>query len=95
MFSNSLYDSSAGAETTTASVSNFLLAMIHYPEIMRKAQAELDAVVGRDRVPTFSDRPHLPYMRAMVKELLRWRPAGPMGESFSSRLLPTEFTIYF
>ncbi|KAJ3563358.1 hypothetical protein NP233_g8993 [Leucocoprinus birnbaumii] len=70
---------SAGAETTTASVSNFLIAMIHYPQIMRKAQAQIDAVVGRDRIPTFADRPHLPYIRALVKELLRWRPAGPMG----------------
>ncbi|KAG6907102.1 hypothetical protein DXG01_010515 [Tephrocybe rancida] len=71
--------SSAGAETTTASVAAFLLAMIHYPEIMRKAQAQIDAVVGRDCVPTFADRVHLPYIRAIVKELLRWRPAGPMG----------------
>lgn len=74
------YFSSAGAETTTASVAAFLIAMIHYPQIMRKAQAQIDAVVGRDRVPTFADRPHLPYIRALVKELLRWRPAGPMGE---------------
>ncbi|KAF8968805.1 cytochrome P450 [Flammula alnicola] len=70
---------SAGAETTTASVANFFIAMIHYPEIMRKAQAEIDRVVGRDRLPSFSDRPNLPYIRALVKELLRWRPAGPMG----------------
>ncbi|KAG5734861.1 Steroid 17-alpha-hydroxylase/17,20 lyase [Termitomyces sp. T112] len=51
---------SAGAETTTASVSFFLIAMIHYPDVMRKAQAQIDAVVGRERVPTFADRPHLP-----------------------------------
>lgn len=70
---------SAGAETTTASVANFLLAMIHYPEVMRKAQSEIDGVVGRDRLPSFKDRPHLPYIRALVRELLRWRPAGPMG----------------
>ena len=72
--------SSAGAETTTASVSNFLLAMIHYPKIMRKAQAEIDRVVGRDRLPSFTDKPHLPYFRALVKEVLRWRPPGPLGE---------------
>ena len=53
--------------------------MIHHPDIMRKAQAEIDSVIGRDRVPTFADRPHLPYIRALVRELLRWRPAGPLG----------------
>jgi len=53
--------------------------MIHYPHIMRKAQAQIDKVVGRDRVPTFADRPHLPYIRAVVKEVLRWWPVVPMG----------------
>jgi cytochrome P450 len=57
--------------------------MIHYPDIMRKAQAEIDTVIGRERVPTFADKPHLPYLQAVVKELLRWRPAGPLGMVFS------------
>jgi cytochrome P450 len=55
------------------------LAMIAYPETQARAQAELDAVVGRARLPTFADYPHLPYIRAMVKEVLRWRPVGPLG----------------
>ena len=53
---------------------------MHYPKVMRKAQAEVDRVVGRDRLPSFADKPHLPYFRALVKEVLRWRPPGPMGE---------------
>jgi cytochrome P450 len=57
----------------------WLLAMIAYPETQARAQAELDAVVGRARPPTFTDHPHLPYLRAMVKETLRWRPVGPVG----------------
>lgn len=61
---------------------NFVLAMLLFPEAKRKAQAELDAVVGRDRLPTFEDRKNLPYIRAMVKEVLRWRPVGPLGKSF-------------
>ena len=48
--------------------------MVAHPEYQRRAQAELDAVVGRSRVPTFSDISSLPYMQAMVKEVLRWRP---------------------
>jgi cytochrome P450 len=53
--------------------------MIAFPEVQRKAQAELDAVVGRARLPTFADAPHLPYVRAAIKEVLRWRPAVPLG----------------
>ena len=53
------------------------LAVTAYPETQSRAHAELDAVVGRGRVPTFSDYSHLPYIRAMVKEILRWRPASP------------------
>ncbi len=45
--------------------------MIVYPETQKRAQAELDAVVGRDRLPSFADYEHLPYIRAMVKEALR------------------------
>ncbi|KAE9397734.1 cytochrome P450 [Gymnopus androsaceus JB14] len=69
----------AGAETTAAALSVFMLAMTLYPDSMRKAQREIDSVVGRGRLPAFADRPHLPYLRAMVKEVLRWRPVGPLG----------------
>ena len=55
------------------------LAMVAYPETQARAHAELDAIVGRARLPTFADYPRLPYIRAMVKEVLRWRPAGPLG----------------
>jgi hypothetical protein len=52
--------------------------MLAYPETQARAQAELDAVIGRTRLPTFADYPHLPYIRAMVKELLRWKPVAPI-----------------
>jgi len=70
---------SAGAETTSTTLSWWALAMITWPEVQRRAQAELDAVVGRDRLPTFADAPHLPYLGAIVKEVLRWRPALPLA----------------
>ena len=72
-------NSGAGAETTSTTMAWWMLAMIAYPETQFRAHAELDAVVGRGRVPTFSDYPHLPYIRAMVKEVLRWRPATPLA----------------
>ena len=57
----------------------WMLAMLAYPETQARAHAELDSVVGRARLPTFADYPHLPYIRAMVKEALRWRPVGPLA----------------
>ncbi|KAJ3961382.1 hypothetical protein N0V92_001951 [Colletotrichum tropicale] len=50
-----------------------------YPEVQRKAQAEIDQVVGQDRLPTFSDRPNLPYIQALLTELLRWQTVVPMS----------------
>jgi cytochrome P450 len=55
------------------------LAMVAFPEVQRRAQAELDAVVGRARLPTFADAPQLPYVRAIIREVLRWRPSLPLG----------------
>jgi cytochrome P450 len=53
--------------------------MIAFPEVQHRAQAELDAVIGRDRLPTFSDAPRLPYLGAVIKEVLRWRPSLPLS----------------
>jgi len=58
----------------------FMLAMIAYPEKQKKCQEELDRVIGSSRMPTFEDQDHLPYVNATVRELLRWRPAFPIGE---------------
>ncbi|KAH9231654.1 hypothetical protein K456DRAFT_1773217 [Colletotrichum gloeosporioides 23] len=73
----SLY--AGGADTTVSTVACFFLAMSLYPEVQRKAQAEIDQVVGQDRLPTFSDRPNLPYIEALLMELLRWQPVVPMS----------------
>ena len=75
---------------TSTSMKVFVLAMVLYPEVMRKAQAEIDAVVGHDRPPTFEDWDNLPYIRAIVKEVLRWRPVTPLGMSpmFCGRIYP-------
>ena len=54
--------------------------MTLYPDVQVKAQAELDALIGKDlRLPTFSDRDYLPYVNAIVKEVLRWNPSVPLG----------------
>lgn len=74
---NSMY--SASMDTTITVVQLFLLAMILHPEVLRKAQAELDAVVGPARLPTFADRPALPYLDAVMSEVLRWGVPVPLG----------------
>lgn len=56
-----------------------MLSMTLYPDAVRLAQAHIDSVVGRERMPTFGDRSKLPYIDAIVKEVLRWRPVGPIG----------------
>jgi len=53
--------------------------MLVYPSVQACAHAELDEVIGRARPPTFADIPFLPYIRAMVKETLRWAPISPFG----------------
>ncbi|KAJ6555567.1 cytochrome P450 monooxygenase [Mycena vulgaris] len=69
----------AGTEAIAISLNAFILAMIVYPEVQRKAQEELDAVIGKDRLPDFSDQSSLPYCNAIVKEVLRWNPPAPLA----------------
>jgi len=69
----------AGADTTVASLKGFLLAMLLFPETQRKGQEEIDRVVGRDRLPVLADRDQLPYINAMMKEVMRWHTAGPIA----------------
>ncbi|KAK0479595.1 cytochrome P450 [Armillaria novae-zelandiae] len=71
----SLY--AGGADTTVASVYAFFKAMLLYPEVQAKAQAEIDAVIGHDRLPRFDDRERLPYINALVLEVTRWHTVGP------------------
>jgi cytochrome P450 len=53
--------------------------MVLHPEVLQKAQEELDTVVGNDRLPSFADRPNLPYINAVVLEVFRWHNIGPTG----------------
>lgn len=64
---------------TVSSISFLFLALVISPQVQKRAQEELDMVVGRDRLPTFDDRPRLPYIDAICRELLRWQMVTPMG----------------
>ncbi|KAG1827574.1 cytochrome P450 [Suillus subaureus] len=67
----------AGTETTSVAICTVLMAAAHFPEEQAKVQAELDAVIGLERVPTFADKPSLPRLEAFISEALRWRPLAP------------------
>ncbi|CAL1703237.1 unnamed protein product [Somion occarium] len=69
----------AGVDTSAPTLQLFFYAMLTYPEIQTKAHAELDRVVGPSRLPTMDDRPNLPYVEAILKEVLRWKPVTPLG----------------
>lgn len=69
----------AGSETTSAFLNTILLFLTLNPDVVRKAQEELDMVVGAERLPTWEDEVKLPYIRAIIKETLRMRPPNKVG----------------
>ncbi|ETW77249.1 cytochrome P450 monooxygenase 26 [Heterobasidion irregulare TC 32-1] len=69
----------AGTDTTASLLAFFILALLRYPEVQERAQSELDAIVGRDRLPEYEDKEALPYINAICQELLRWRMVAPLG----------------
>ena len=60
-------------------MSTFFLAMARNTQVMKKAQNQLDDVLGRDRLPEHSDIDNLPYITAIIKETFRWSPPVPIG----------------
>lgn len=53
--------------------------MATFPEFQKKAQAEIYSVIGPERLPEYNDRESLPYIESLYREVLRWRPPGPLG----------------
>jgi hypothetical protein len=69
-------------DTTVSALSTFFLAMLANPEAQRKAQTEIDAVTGGKYLPDFDDEAAMPYVSALVKEVLRWKNVTPIGMYF-------------
>ncbi|KAG2413757.1 hypothetical protein HFD88_002946 [Aspergillus terreus] len=69
----------AGSDTSSSTLVTFVLACCAFPETLPRAWEELDRVVGSHRSPTFQDEPDLPYVKAFVKEVLRWRSVAVIG----------------
>jgi cytochrome P450 len=53
--------------------------MALFPDVFKKAQSEIDSVIGNERLPMLSDRINLPYVDALIQEVLRWSPVTPYG----------------
>ncbi|KAK7044445.1 cytochrome p450 [Favolaschia claudopus] len=64
-------------KNTVSALGTFILAMTMYPEVQKKARAAIEEAVGRDRLPDFEDS--IPYIDALVHEVLRWRPVTPLS----------------
>ncbi|KAK7697636.1 hypothetical protein SLS64_013375 [Diaporthe eres] len=69
----------ADIDTTGSTLRAFFLAMSVFPDVQRRAQNEIDEVVGRSRLPRHEDRANLPCVNAVVKESFRWLPSVPLG----------------
>ena len=64
---------------TLTFLETFILAMVLHPAAQKTAQAELDALLYSERLPTFADQENLPYLAALVKECWRWQVGMPLG----------------
>lgn len=69
----------AGSDTTSSTLYGFVQAMLLFPDVQRKVQEEIDRVVGPNRMPTMEDEQDLQYVRACMKESLRWMPTTILG----------------
>ncbi|KAH8693657.1 putative cytochrome P450 [Talaromyces proteolyticus] len=91
----------AGSDTTANVLTAFIQAVTKWPRVQRKAQEEIDAKIGEDRTPNWADYSSLPYVAAIVKETMRWRPVTPLGiphaldedEWVDGKLLPKGTTL--
>ncbi|KAF8207028.1 cytochrome P450 [Mycena galopus ATCC 62051] len=92
----------AGVGTTIGTIEVFLLAMILFPDVQKKAQAEIDAVVGQSKCPGFENHDALPYVQALIKEVTRWRCIAPTGvphstskdDVYRGMFIPKGATVY-
>ncbi|CAA7270108.1 unnamed protein product [Cyclocybe aegerita] len=92
----------AGADTTVAAVKAFYFLMMLYPEIQKRAQAEVDSIIAKEqRLPTLQDRPSMPYIDAVMQEVFRWTPSSPIGlfhctaadDAYYGYFIPAKTTI--
>ncbi|KAH6625117.1 cytochrome P450 [Boeremia exigua] len=69
----------AGSDTTSSILIGLVQALLVHPSVQKTAQEEIDRIVGPHRLPTMEDSPTLPYIRAIVKESIRWMPTAVLA----------------
>ncbi|KAF8901593.1 cytochrome P450 [Mucidula mucida] len=69
----------AGTDTNVSVISSFFLAMVLNPEIQQRGRQEILGIIGKERLPQFSDQNSLPFVAAIVQECFRWNPSVPLG----------------
>ncbi|KAJ3563355.1 hypothetical protein NP233_g8990 [Leucocoprinus birnbaumii] len=92
---------SAGFDTTLSALMTAVIALVLDPVIQARAQAELDSVIGRNRLPEFSDRDKLPFIHCIINETFRWGATTPVGvphrltqdDTYNGYFLPAGTTI--
>ncbi|KAF9523508.1 cytochrome P450 [Crepidotus variabilis] len=92
----------AASDTTATPIVVFIYLMVKYPEIQRRAQAEIDRVVGDERLPNFNDREDMPYIEAIYREVLRFHPPAVLSiphtltadDVYNGYFLPKGSTVY-
>ncbi|KAF9531054.1 cytochrome P450 [Crepidotus variabilis] len=91
-----------GSDTTVSALSSFVLAMLLYPEVQKKGQEAIDAVLLDERLPDMNDFGTIPYIDAILKEVLRWNPVAPLGvpyatlsdDTYTGYDIPAGATVY-
>ncbi|KAG2188787.1 hypothetical protein INT44_003926 [Umbelopsis vinacea] len=91
----------AGSETTASTLQWIFAVLTNYPEIQEKVFGEIDAVVGRDRLPTADDEPNLPYLQCVILETLRLFTPAPLGvphatsseDTYNNFVIPKKATV--
>ncbi|KAJ7157610.1 cytochrome P450 [Mycena crocata] len=92
----------AGADTSVSAIKSFFFAMMMFPAVQKTAQGEVDKFfASENRIPTMSDQAAFPYVASVLKEVLRWAPASPIGlfhcnsktDIYKGFLIPAKTTI--
>ncbi|KAH9933809.1 cytochrome P450 [Fomitopsis serialis] len=97
--SSALY--AGGADTVVGVLTGFILQMVLCPEVQKRAQSELDRIVG-NRLPNIDDLSNLSFVSALLKEVLRWASVSPLGlphrltkdDTYSGYFIPKDTTVY-
>ncbi|KAG8884278.1 hypothetical protein FRB98_002518 [Tulasnella sp. 332] len=92
----------AGSSSMAGTLSTFMLAMLLHPEVQERARAEIDRVVGGDRLPVIADKEATPYLNAIILETFRWHPIFPIGvphrlirdDVYEGQLIPAGTTVF-